>query len=127
MSRPKKKETPQEQRDHPGIRTKIYVRDDMIGGGKIDLLRMVRDKGSISAAGRELGMNYRRAWFLLDTLQSCFATPLLETERGSGENAGTRLTPLGLDLLDRFEAHQEALAEVSKDFLDWLDTKQALD
>lgn len=127
MSRPKKKEQSTKQRAHPGIRTKIYVRDDMIGGGKVELLRVVRDTGSISAAGREMGMNYRRAWFLLDTLQSCFATPLLETERGSGENAGTRLTPLGLELLERFEEHQNALAKVSEDFLGWLDTNQARD
>lgn len=127
MSRHKKKETPPGQRQHPGIRAKIYVRDDMIGGGKIELLRVVHEKGSISAAGREMGMNYRRAWFLLDTLQSCFSTPLLETERGGGEKAGTRLTPLGLDLLTRFDTHQLVLAEVSADFLGWLENNQATD
>jgi molybdate transport system regulatory protein len=41
-----------------------------IGHGKIRLLEAVRDHGSISAAGRSMGMSYRRAWLLIDELKS---------------------------------------------------------
>jgi molybdate transport system regulatory protein len=52
------------------IRPRIYLNADLIiGPGKIELLKAVRDTGSISAAACTLGMNYKRAWYLLDTLK----------------------------------------------------------
>lgn len=125
MSRPKNKSVPEDLRARPGIRTKIFVRDDMIGGGKIELLRQIGETGSISAAARAMGMGYRRAWFLLDTLQACFAEPLVLTARGGGAKSGARLTALGKDLLERFAAHETAQAQVSADFIDWLEKNQA--
>lgn len=124
MSRRKAKATNPARRAHPGVRTKIYVRDDMIGGGKVDLLRLIGETGSISGAARKMGLGYRRAWFLLDTLQRCFAEPLFVTERGGPGAGGTRLTQLGVDLLARHEAHEEAVRLASADFLDWLEAQQ---
>ena len=124
MSRPKAIEQDPEKRRHPGVRTKIYVRDDMIGAGKVDLLRLVHRTGSISAAAKEMGVGYRRAWFLLETLQRCFREPLFTTERGGPGSGGTTLTELGEDLLARHAAHEEAIQELSRDFLDWLDAQQ---
>ena len=124
MSRPKDRPANPEKRRHPGVRTKIYVRDDMIGSGKVDLLRIVDRTGSISAAAKEMGVGYRRAWFLLDTLQRCFGAPLFETARGGAEAGGTDLTPLGKDLLARHAAHEEAVQAVSADFLEWLEAQQ---
>src|SRR5215216_7908989 len=55
------------------IRPRIYLRPDLIvGPGKIELLKAVRDTGSISAAARTIGMSYKRAWYLLDTLNKGF-------------------------------------------------------
>ena len=62
--------------DKPGIRLKVYVREDMVGGGKLELLRIVGETGSISSAAKIMGLDYKRAWFLLDTLQRCFKNPL---------------------------------------------------
>ena len=55
-----------------------------MGPGKAALLEAIRHTGSISAAGRELGMSYRRAWLLVDTMNRCFAEPLVEAHSGSG-------------------------------------------
>jgi molybdate transport system regulatory protein len=55
------------------------------------LLQEILRTGSISAAGRELGMSYRRAWLLVDTMNRCFAAPLVEAQSGSG----ARVTPAG--------------------------------
>lgn len=123
MSRPKDKVADLAKRARPGVRTKIYVRDDMIGGGKIDLLRTIRDTGSISAAAKEMGMGYRRAWFLLDTLQRCFAEPLVTRARGGGAG-GSQVTPLGEELLKRHADHEAAVQAVSDDFIAWLDRQQ---
>jgi hypothetical protein len=39
-----------------------------IGPGKIKLMKMIDKHGSISEAGRQMGMSYRRAWLLVDSL-----------------------------------------------------------
>lgn len=67
----------------------------MLGSGKMKLLRLVGEKGSISAGAREMGIGYRRAWDLLETLQNCFAEPLLDSRRGGAEKGGSRLTEFG--------------------------------
>ena len=43
-----------------------------IGPGKIRLLKLIDEAGSISAAGRKLDMSYRRAWILVEELNRCF-------------------------------------------------------
>lgn len=67
-----------------------------MGPGKADLLDAIEAAGSISAAARAMGMSYRRAWLLVDTMNRCFATPLVETHPGGGQQAGTKLTEAGV-------------------------------
>ncbi|MBV1837971.1 winged helix-turn-helix domain-containing protein [Acetobacter estunensis] len=64
-----------------------------LGHGKIRLLEQLAESGSISAAGRAMGMSYRRAWLLIDALNSQFRTPVVETRPGGG--GGARLTEMG--------------------------------
>lgn len=66
-----------------------------MGPGKADLLEAIAREGSISAAGRAMGMSYRRAWLLVDTMNRCFRAPLVETHPGGGKNAGAKLTGEG--------------------------------
>ena len=122
MSRPKNRHRDENATAQPGVRTKIYVRDDMIGGGKVDLLRLVAETGSISKAARRMGVGYRRAWFLLETLQRCFSEPLFITTRGGA--GGAELTPTGTELLRRHAEHEARVQEISREFLDWLTDQQ---
>lgn len=69
-----------------------------MGPGKAALLRAIAETGSISAAGRALGMSYRRAWLLVDTMNRCFAEPLVETTAG----AGARVTAAGEAALEDY-------------------------
>jgi molybdate transport system regulatory protein len=92
----------------PHIRIRIPFGDDYaIGPGKADLLEAIERTGSISAAGRELKMSYRRAWLLVDTMNRCFKQPLVETATGGTSGGGARVTDLGKDLLRRFRAIEE--------------------
>jgi molybdate transport system regulatory protein len=105
---------------NPGVRTKLFVANETIGVGKIKLLQLVGETGSISAAARQMGMNYRRAWFLLDSMQSGFSDPLFETERGGKARGGATLTPLGQELIKRYTAHAKLIDSQSSDILVWL-------
>ncbi len=88
------------------------------------LLALLAETGSITAAAKEMGIGYRRAWFLLETLQACFAEPLFETARGGAGKGGTRLTEAGTDLLHRYSDFTGALDAAAAPFLNWLGEEQ---
>lgn len=81
-----------------------------MGPGKADLLAAIGETGSISAAGRRLGMSYRRAWLLVETMNRCFRAPLVAAAKGGRSGGGARLTPAGAEALARYRA-MEAQAE----------------
>jgi len=76
--------------------------DIAVGPGKVDLLEAIEASGSISAAARSLGMSYRRAWLLVDTMNRCFRAPLVEAEAGGKRGGGARLTRLGAEVIERY-------------------------
>lgn len=82
----------------------------MIGPGKADLLEGIARAGSIAAAGREMGMSYKRAWELIGTLNAMFRAPLVESTRGGPGGGGAVLTDLGREVLAQYRA-LEAEAE----------------
>lgn len=70
-----------------------------IGRGKIALLEAINRCGSISAAAREQGMSYRRAWMLIDQINSLFDRALVTTAAGGTHGGGAVLTAFGHDLI----------------------------
>ena len=87
-----------------------------MGPGKADLLEAIEQTGSISAAARSLGMSYRRAWLLVDTMNQSFKSPVVETLTGGQRGGGARVTELGHDVLARYLAMDaKAAASVRKD------------
>ncbi|OYW45677.1 MAG: ModE family transcriptional regulator [Sphingomonadales bacterium 32-68-7] len=87
------------------LKLQLYCGDEIaMGPGKADLLEAIACEGSISAAGRALGMSYRRAWLLVDTMNRCFAAPLVATQPGGGKNGGARLTAAGDAALAAYRA-----------------------
>jgi molybdate transport system regulatory protein len=100
----------------PGLQIRIITGGgDWLGPGKADLLEGIRDTGSIAAAGRRMGMSYKRAWGLVEVLNAMFAGPLVTAARGGPEGGGASLTATGarvLDLYRRLEVKgNAALAE----------------
>src|SRR5882762_3306634 len=75
---------------------------DAVGPGKIRLLELVRDTGSISAAGRAMDMSYRRAWLLIDTLNNAFREPVVTTKLGGKAGGGAALTAFGEELIRNY-------------------------
>jgi molybdate transport system regulatory protein len=73
-----------------------------VGPGKIDLLAAIAATGSITAAARQMGMSYRRAWLLVDTMNRCFKRPVVEAEVGGKLGGGTRLTALGSEVVHHY-------------------------
>ncbi|UAJ12882.1 winged helix-turn-helix domain-containing protein [Glacieibacterium megasporae] len=93
-----------------------------MGPGKADLLGAIDREGSISAAGRALGMSYRRCWQLVDTMNRCWAERVVETAIGGGRERGARLTPLGQQLLTAYRGLEATLASAAERDLGWFTT-----
>ena len=95
-----------------GARLRIVLEPDIaIGPGKADLLEGIRDTGSIAAAGRRLGMSYKRAWLLVETMNRCFKRPLVEASKGGRAGGGTMLTELGEEVLARYRRMETLTAD----------------
>ena len=86
-----------------------------IGPGKADLLDAIDREGSIAAAGRALGMSYRRTRLLVDEMNRCFHERLVETLAGGGRERGARLTPFGQDMLAAYRALVAQAAAIRDD------------
>ena len=74
------------------------------GPGKADLLEAIDREGSISAAGRALGISYRRTWLLVDEMNRCWIDRLVEAAAGGGDGRGARLTDNGRRVLGAYRA-----------------------
>ncbi len=82
-----------------------------VGPGKVALLKAIGKTGSISAAARELGMSYRRAWLLCDTMNRCFRSPVIEANPGGLGGGGAKVTALGDEVLARYDAMEHTAIE----------------
>jgi molybdate transport system regulatory protein len=85
-----------------------------IGPGKAQLLALIEKHGSISAAAREMGMSYRRAWTLVETMNRTFREPVVAAATGGRGGGGAEVTEFGREALRRYRAMEEkAAASVS--------------
>jgi molybdate transport system regulatory protein len=75
----------------------------------VRLLELVRETGSISAAGRAMDMSYRRAWMLVESLNSCFRQPVVTTRLGGRRGGGASVTAFGEEVIARYR-QMETLA-----------------
>ena len=96
-----------------------------IGPGKVKLLELVGESGSISAAGRAMGMSYRRAWTLIDLLNRSFKVPVVTTQPGGARGGGAALTNFGRDVIARYRSVERVAAKASASELAALDAARA--
>lgn len=92
----------------PKTRLKLHVRilsNDEIafGPGKAELLEAIQRTGSISQAAKSMNMSYRRAWQLVDTMNQCFDSALVETQTGGTHGGGAVVTEFGQTILKNLE------------------------
>ncbi len=98
----------------PELRIRVILGGGvMIGPGKADLLDGIRETGSIAAAGRRMGMSYKRAWLLVETMNAGFAAPLVETSRGGARFGGATLTDAGEAVLGHYRSLQAKAAQAA--------------
>ena len=96
------------------LKVQLFCGDEpAIGPGKADLLEAIDREGSISAAGRALGMSYRRTWLLVDSMNRCWADKLVEATPGGGRDKGARVTNCGKQVLATYRALEQNLLDAA--------------
>lgn len=102
---------------HFSLKLRLHRGDAIaLGPGKMELLEALQKTGSISSAARSMGMSYRRAWLLVDTMNQCFKKPLVTTATGGKGGGGAELTDFGLEVLAHYRAMEsKALRSIETD------------
>ena len=85
-----------------------------LGPGKVALLERIEETGSISAAGKTMGMSYRRAWELVSEMNALFDQPLVAARVGGAKGGGTALTPFGRAIVRRYRAVEQAAQSATR-------------
>jgi molybdate transport system regulatory protein len=95
----------------PVVRFRIdFAEHSSIGPGKISLLEAIRDSGSLSQAARNIGMSYRRAWLLVESLKQSFREPVTMASMGGKRGGGMQVTEFGDTLIKTYR-------ELERDFV----------
>lgn len=81
-----------------------------LGPGKIRLLELVGETGSISAAARQMKMSYRRAWLLIEESNGLFASPVVASSTGGVGGGGAKLTGFGTQVIAAYRGIEEEAA-----------------
>jgi len=98
----------EEAAPHAVLKLRLVVEGgDWLGPGKADLLEGIAETGSISAAGKRMGMSYKRAWGLVDVMNAMFQAPLVSASRGGASRGGAELTDTGQRVLALYRRMQD--------------------
>src|ERR1700754_4730361 len=107
--------------------TRLTLRVDFganrsIGPGKVRLLEAIGRSGSISQAGRELGMSYRRAWLLINDMNQCFQQAVVSAQPGGSQGGGATLTAFGEKLIADYRAIEDSAQRAARSHLRGLES-----
>ena len=101
----------------PRLRPRLRVvcgEEIALGPGKVDVLVLIGETGSIREAAERMGMSYMRAWKLIKTMNACFKQPLVEAVRGGRAHGGAALTDTGRKALELYQRMETDCIEATK-------------
>lgn len=100
---------------HPVVRFRIdFAEHNSVGPGKISLLEAIRDAGSLSGAARKVGMSYRRAWLLVESLKQSFRDPVTMASTGGKDGGGMLVTEFGDALIKNYRELERDFATLAE-------------
>ena len=101
-------------RAYPSLHLRLDFGDDRsLGPGKVQLLELIKETGSISAAGRALKMSYRQAWMLIDELNRMSSRPLIVAQVGGERGGGATLTRAGASVIQAYRDMEKRASRAS--------------
>ena len=106
------------QRSSAEIRFRVDFDDRCsVGIGKVRLLEAIERSGSLSQAARDVGMSYRRAWLLVDSMNTEFDAPVISASVGGSGGGGATLTAFGKELIAAYRGLESRLLPLTADHM----------
>ncbi len=110
--------------------TRVVLRIDFdkeryIGHGRIRLLELIDEHGSIAKAAAAMEMSYKRAWYLIDEFNSTFSEPIIARQHGGKGGGSAELTPFGRELVRQYRAMEAKALKVFEKPLAFMETRVA--
>lgn len=102
-----------------GVGVRVWVERAgraVLGQGRLELLEAVDRLHSISAAARQVGMSYRRAWLLIQEMNEAAGELLVTATTGGAGGGGATLTPRGQEAVRIFRRLQEQVHQAAVSF-----------
>lgn len=69
------------------------------GPGPVELLERIAETGSISSAAKEMKMSYKKAWELINHLNTQTSTPVVIPQTGGEKGGGSTITAEAMELI----------------------------
>lgn len=100
------------------VKVKVWIEDDkknlVFGGGKMEILKYIKQTGSIAEAAQQIGLNYKKTWSHIQILEKYIEDTLVITQKGGGEQGGTTLTPKALEIIENYKILQDDVKEYTQ-------------
>ena len=99
----------------PAIKALIQLRKGGLSGvgpDRIGLLELIREKGSISAAAKAMGLSYKGAWDAVQAINNLFERPLVVAQPGGKAGGAAVITPVGEAVLLAYRKVESELSGV---------------
>jgi molybdate transport repressor ModE-like protein len=94
------------------LKIRIWLERDgrfIMSDGRAQLLKKIKDTGSLSKAAQEMGMSYRHAWGVLHKIAQSAGGEVVHSTRGGKQGGLTSLTPFGEEILREYENKASSL------------------
>lgn len=82
------------------------------GPGRVQLLKLIEETGSISKAAKEMGMSYKKAWRMVDEMNTYGQSPYVIAHKGGQQGGGTEITERGRLVIEAYSRLNEKLRNV---------------
>ena len=109
----------QKKRSRLYLKTKSWIENQdgelLFGKGKTEILELIEQEGSIAKAAETIGMNYKKAWTHVKILQKNLDDVLVESQKGGGEQGGSKLTPRANEFIISYKQLQKEIEEYANE------------
>jgi molybdate transport system regulatory protein len=100
------------------IKSRIWIEGEdgmFLGNGRVNLLKAIKETGSLSKAAKQMKLSYKKAWNLLDSVNKNAKEPVVHTATGGKDGGGAEVTPYGKELIRKFEqVNNDTIAFLNK-------------
>lgn len=119
-----REDRPESLKDNSDTRMKLQIvlpDGSRLGPGKIALLELIKEEGSLSRAAKRMKISYRHAWLYMRQINEAFSEAAVATPENGHGGGPAQLTRFGQSLILQYRALEKEVRNAGACHLEWLD------